>query len=284
MHATKLIYRRLKIPGGIGSHPSALTREERKRYSRLAARASHEVEEQGFTCVTGLFSTSELAIAEDLLRGLFNQFAELSSPGSRYSSWAFEAARAGQARGKLEQPEILNPANIEPELRQTAVFERTCEFAAEFGFNRLCFDHAMLKMPQGLERTPWHQDARYVASKSLGRPVRHHGFRFWIPFQDTTTANGCMEYVPGSHRDGILEHHSYRRGGQESGWEADLPAGRSGVACPVPAGGAAIHTPLTLHGAGANSSTSPRLAWILNFDRIGLMQAARQGLASRFRA
>jgi hypothetical protein len=284
MHAARLIYRRFTIPGGTGAHASPLTRSEKKRYSRLAAEAERDIEEQGFTCVPDLFSSSELETAGDLLRDLFGRFAELSSPEGGYSDWVFDAAKVGQTLGKVQQPEILNATSIQPQLRTTAVFEKICEFAAEFGFNRLCFDHAMLKMPNGSARTPLHQDARYVAEEFQGRSIQHPGFRFWIPFQDTTTANGCMEYVPGSHRQGVVAHQGYRRSGQGSGWEADLPANGRAVPCPVPAGGVAIHTPLTLHGAGANTTPSPRLAWILNFDRISLMQAAGHGLATRLRS
>jgi ectoine hydroxylase-related dioxygenase (phytanoyl-CoA dioxygenase family) len=260
-----------------------LSDADRQRYRRLAARAASDVEEQGFTCIPDLFSPSELRAAEWLLLSLFGRFEDLASADSGFSDWAFDSAKKAQGRQRVTQPEILNATSIEPQLRETAVFRKLCEFAAEFGFNRFCFDHAMLKPPGSAARTPWHQDAQYVDEEFKGRPVQHPGYRFWVPFQDTTEANGCMEYVPGSHRDGLVQHDDYRRGGPRPGWEARLSDGRPGVSCPVPKGGVAIHTPLTLHGAGANTSTRPRLAWILNFDRIGLVQAAGQGLASRLK-
>jgi hypothetical protein len=280
MQINRHVLRRLRVPGGVGAHLKLPT-SDGKRYADLAARATREIDEQGFTSIPDLLSASELNEAERLLHGLFERFTELSSSPGAYREWAFDSVDVAMSSGRIEQPEILNATKIEPRLRGTAVFEKLCLLAAELGLNRFCFDHAMLKAPSGAARTPWHQDAHYVEPQYRNRPVKHPGLRFWIPFQDATEANGCMEYVPGSHRDGLMPHESYRRGGAQQGWKAKLPANRSGVACPVPAGGIAIHTPLTIHGAGVNASDKPRLAWILSFDRIGLAEAARQGLLAR---
>ena len=276
------ILRRLEVPGGVADR-SSLTMAERTRYAALALQATRAIEEQGFTYVPDLLSASELKEAEELLYDLYGRFGELCSLEGKYRGWAFDSTDIALSCGAIAQPELLNATRLEPRLRGTAVFEKLCEFAAMLGLNRFCFDHALLKTPGGAARTPWHQDAQYVEPRFRGRPVQHPGLRFWIPFRDATVSNGCMEYVPGSHRDGLIPHEGFQRGGSQQGWKVSLPEDRSSVVCPIRAGGIAIHTPLTLHGTGMNESSHPRLAWILSFDRISTGQAVKQGLLARLR-
>ena len=45
--------------------------------------------------------------------------------------------------------------------------------------------------------TPWHQDEAYWDPR-----FDHEGISIWIPLQDVADDNGCMVFVPGSHRRG----------------------------------------------------------------------------------
>ena len=50
-------------------------------------------------------------------------------------------------------------------------------------------------------KTPWHQDEAYWD------PAMHHeAISVWMPLQPATIDNGCMQFVPGSHLDGVHEH------------------------------------------------------------------------------
>ena len=48
---------------------------------------------------------------------------------------------------------------------------------------------------------PWHQDGHYWPIRPLA------AITVWIAIDDSTTENGCMRYVPGSHKSGVLSHH-----------------------------------------------------------------------------
>src|SRR5271168_104634 len=61
---------------------------------------------------------------------------------------------------------------------------------------RLWHDQALYKDAGGRYTEP-HQDQPYRPMNELDT------LSAWIPFDDSTRANGCMAYVPGSHRLGV---------------------------------------------------------------------------------
>jgi ectoine hydroxylase-related dioxygenase (phytanoyl-CoA dioxygenase family) len=75
-----------------------------------------------------------------------------------------------------------------------------------------------------------------------------------------------MQFIPGSHMNEIVPHHSIGHDVRVHGLEMDqLPDASKAVACPIPAGGCTIHHNRTMHYAGANRSDIPRRALIIGF-------------------
>ena len=61
------------------------------------------------------------------------------------------------------------------------------------------------KMPShGETEVPWHQDNSYWEPRLWSQQI----FTAWVPLVDATPANGCMEYVRGSHRSGQTVTHT----------------------------------------------------------------------------
>jgi ectoine hydroxylase-related dioxygenase (phytanoyl-CoA dioxygenase family) len=86
---------------------------------------------------------------------------------------------------------------------------------------------------------------------------------FWIPFQHTDAANGCLRFVPGSHRAALLPHV-----GAYATNPHVLKTDYSGTVCrevPLRLGDVSIHTSLTLHASAPNHSNAVRKAWIIHF-------------------
>lgn len=48
---------------------------------------------------------------------------------------------------------------------------------------------------------PWHQDGRYWPIRPLATCT------VWVALDDSTPENGCMRYIPGSHRNGHVYQH-----------------------------------------------------------------------------
>lgn len=124
---------------------------------------------------------------------------------------------------------------------------------------RLFHDMAVFKPPFG-RPTAFHIDMPYWSFTSP------HASTLWIALEDTTLQNGCMYFVPGSHKVGHLDFASLA--GEDVGalfelvpeWKEIDP-----VPCPLRAGSATFHNGLTAHGAGANMTSRPRLGMTLQF-------------------
>ena len=118
---------------------------------------------------------------------------------------------------------------------------------------RIWHDQTLFKPPFG-NPTGWHLDNPYWSFSS------RHALSIWVALDDATLGNGCMWYIPGSHKTATWKNSGIGHN------QADLfkiyPEWREiePVACPCPAGSAVFHNGLTAHGAGANMTNKPRRA------------------------
>jgi hypothetical protein len=121
----------------------------------------------------------------------------------------------------------------------------------------------------------WHQDYSYWTRT---KPMAH--LTCWIGLDDATTENGCVHYIPGSHRWSLLPK-TVLAGGMEAIREILTPEQREQFqpySCELKAGEAVFHHPLTLHGSFANQSPRPRRAVVINAFRDGTMSDADEPL------
>lgn len=65
------------------------------------------------------------------------------------------------------------------------------------------YNSCFLKPAQTGSATPWHQD------NGLWRDGETEPFNFWIPLEPATQENGCMQFIPKSHKTEIVEHVLY---------------------------------------------------------------------------
>ena len=65
------------------------------------------------------------------------------------------------------------------------------------------FNSCFLKPARTGSATPWHQD------NGLWRDGETEPFNFWMPLEPATQENGCMQFIPGSHKTEIVEHVLY---------------------------------------------------------------------------
>ena len=107
----------------------------------------------------------------------------------------------------------------------------------------------------------WHQDYSYWIRTV---PLQH--LTCWIGLDDATIDNGCLYYVPKSHRWGLLEKPDLA--GDMDGLDKYLSDEQKALFKPVPIelkkGYATFHHPLMVHGSFANKSPKPRRAIVLN--------------------
>ncbi|HWB55048.1 MAG TPA: phytanoyl-CoA dioxygenase family protein [Tepidisphaeraceae bacterium] len=175
--------------------------------------------------------------------------------------------------GKLSLPQLMNPSKYIPELKETLFVKNARAIAGQiFGADLRdeYSEHMIFKAPHHGVATPWHQDDAYHKPE-----IKLRNINFWMPLDDASVDNGCMEFVPQSFRTDVLPHHSIGNDPSVHGLEVDDPEqyNSRAVICPIPAGGCTMHASCTLHYAGANNSDRPRRAYILVFHAKGMARA-----------
>lgn len=143
------------------------------------------------------------------------------------------------------------------------------------GAVRFWHDQLFCKPAQHGGVVAWHQDYSYWTRT---RPMAH--LTCWIALDDATRDNGCLQYVPGSHRWPLLP---------VTGLAGDMDAIQTvlneeqraafkPVAIELKRGEAAFHHPLMVHGSYENRTDGPRRAAVVNVFRDGVCSAAGEPL------
>ncbi|MFN0123990.1 MAG: phytanoyl-CoA dioxygenase family protein [Blastocatellia bacterium] len=116
----------------------------------------------------------------------------------------------------------------------------------------------------------WHQDYSYWTRT---RPMAH--LTCHIALDQATTENGCLQYIPGSHRWDLLPVTGLA--GDMNAVQAVLNNEQRGqckpVAIELEPGECAFHHPLMMHGSFANNSDRARRATVINVFRDGVRSA-----------
>jgi ectoine hydroxylase-related dioxygenase (phytanoyl-CoA dioxygenase family) len=246
-----------------------------------AAQAAASLRDDGFAVVRHILTREDVDEAEHLLDSLMDGFDTLVERRRGRRRFAHDMALAAD-KARADQPEILYAASLSPRLAETGLFRKCAAFADTIGGRvSRSFDHVIVKNPWNMSETPWHQDAALTRFRALPRALQMGRLHFWVPLQDATEENGCMEFIAGSHKEPLLRHDRFRRADGDTGLAASPEGDGRRVACPVPVGGFTIHTPRTLHFAGRNATARPRKAWIIHFSRFGRVEIAVKWLFGR---
>ncbi len=117
----------------------------------------------------------------------------------------------------------------------------------------------------------WHQDYSYWTRT---RPMAH--LSCWIGLDDSTRDNGCVHYVPGSHRWNLLPRKSFANdmAAIEESLTPEQKRDFKPVAIELKAGECSFHHPLMVHGSYENRTGRPRRAVVINVFRDGVESAS----------
>jgi ectoine hydroxylase-related dioxygenase (phytanoyl-CoA dioxygenase family) len=98
----------------------------------------------------------------------------------------------------------------------------------------------------------------------------------WIGLDDSTRENGCVHYVPGSHRWPLLPRTSFANKMDVvlDSLTVEQREEFKPVAIELKAGECSFHHPLMVHGSYANQTAKPRRAVVINAFRDGVVSAS----------
>ncbi|MYD42722.1 MAG: phytanoyl-CoA dioxygenase family protein [Gammaproteobacteria bacterium] len=111
-------------------------------------------------------------------------------------------------------------------------------------------------------RTPWHQDGEYWPIRPLAT------CSVWIAIDDANTSNGCLRFIPGSHRRRELKpHHVNNAKGLSLPLELEASSFNEDDAVDIEleAGQISLHDVFLMHASEPNLSSNPRRGMTLRF-------------------
>ncbi|QNL51736.1 phytanoyl-CoA dioxygenase family protein [Olivibacter sp. SDN3] len=138
---------------------------------------------------------------------------------------------------------------------------------------RFWHDQLFCKPAQHGGVVAWHQDYSYWTRTV---PMQH--LTCWMGLDDASTENGCLYYVPGSHKWGLLDKPELA--GDMEGLFDYLDDQQKQAFQPIPIvmkqGYGTFHHPLLVHGSYANTSDRSRRALVLNVFADGTLSNSNE--------
>ena len=177
-----------------------------------------------------------IKISHDRLLGKHPEFANYCPSLLKYDTWFLNIARNTDILDMVEQ--LIGP-----------------DFAL---WNSSFF----AKPANGGHATPWHQDGEYWPIVPLATCT------VWIAIDRATPENGCLQVIPGSHKDQRLRrHHTNNNSALTLNQELDADELEQSQAKPIvlEPGQLSLHDVYLLHGSDANHSTHSRRGMTLRF-------------------
>jgi phytanoyl-CoA hydroxylase len=122
---------------------------------------------------------------------------------------------------------------------------------------RLYWEQSVSKPPGAGTELPWHQDNGYTPL------IPEEYLTCWLALDDADPANGGMQLLPGSHRQGTVRHWDDKEKNPyfRVGYDGDDP----GVEVSVRRGDVLVFSSLVMHRSGPNHSDRQRRAWIIQY-------------------
>ena len=242
---------------------------------RLDPRERAELDERGFVMRREVFDASELRAIRDACEVLVIRLeGEQRRTKHRLGSYMFEMQRRLDTiiKWEPEHPELVQGiepfAHLSEELRQWGLDARLVEPCKDLvGENDLALFTEKLNVKRARKggKIILHQDFPYWSDLT---PMASRVATAMLFLDDATIENGCLEVVPGSHREGIQPRLAVDGLGalemdpQQYDHSRLLPL-------EVPAGSVAFFGPFLVHRSLFNTSNADRRALLYSYQPNG---------------
>lgn len=218
-------------------------------------------------------------LAEDELRAIeatYDRFLrrEIRVPGKDYCDMSGDYGRP------VDEYAIVNvmlPRKYYPEWQGNLYERRAASIAEQLAGPDLAVDYDQLLAKRPFQDGAvfhWHQDLAYWPVTQDLRTAT-----CWLAIDDSTRQNGCMRFVPGSHREPALRAHRPLLGDREQSHTlvAEVDEAADPVAyAEIRRGDITVHNERVLHGSGGNQTAGWRRAYIVAFRARATIEEERR--------
>lgn len=228
---------------------------------RLSPEELARFDRDGFLLRKGLVAPDAiLAIAREV-EDLHERMTQ-GAPEGVHVAWEKTAPGKPKRIRQLMHSEAVSPG-LNAVLRRTDVLDIVEDLIGP----RIALFHSKLLMKAACDGsvTPWHQDFAYW-SKEGNRPVQ---VNMMLAIDPATRANGCIQFVPGTHKAGLAKHE-HEKGVSFGVYLPGYFQPREGaVAMEMEAGDAVFFGSLVIHGSDGNTSDRDRRANTFAYTTTG---------------
>jgi ectoine hydroxylase-related dioxygenase (phytanoyl-CoA dioxygenase family) len=164
--------------------------------------------------------------------------------------------------------QLMHSERISPTLNELLRSDLMLDIIEQLIGPNICLYHSKLLLKSSRDGTavPWHQDYSYWKTEE-NEPLM---VNCQMAIDRSTRANGCIQFVPGSHRTGLQEHvttgevFSRHLPGPAYYHERD-----DAVAVEMEPGDGVFFNALIVHGSAPNTSTDERRMNTFAYNVIG---------------
>ena len=215
------------------------------------------------------YLTGVKILNDEQIEFLRNELSELMKPEQAEDSLWYEFNLNESADKSKTLFHALGAWRISKAFHDLLWHQGFCVPASQLlnGAVRFWHDQLFVKPARDGGVVAWHQDYSYWTRTV---PIAH--LTCWIGLDDSTADNGCLRYVPHSHKWNLLpvtglagDMNAIQTVLDEEQKENFLP-----VTVELKAGEASFHHPLLVHGSFENFSDRPRRAAVINVFRDGV--------------
>ncbi len=201
------------------------------------------------------------------------QLGHYERDGILFPIRVFSAAEAARFRTELES--IINHCQERPLRRldslhlffdwaqQLVTHEALLNAIEDLLGGDLLIDGTLVfyKPPQDSSYVSWHQDSVYSGWHLTPSTSA------WIALTPSYPANGCMRVIPGSHKQGQVDHVNIRDDSNlvRRGERIETVDESSAIDVLLQPGEMSLHESTIVHGSNPNSSAEPRIGFIVRF-------------------
>ena len=227
----------------------------------------------GYLAIDRMTGDEEL----EWLREVYDALLAMKPTG--YLDGIFDLSRPYGTTDAPKLGQLLLPERLVPQIHQTQMWRNAHRVASRLlqmlPASVESWGHLIFKGANSPAETPWHQDEAYWdVTKD------YNALGSWLALDKVDTDNGCLWFVPGSHKGEVLPH---RHGGDDPKihvLQFSEPVDTSaGVPVPLPAGGMTFHHARTHHYAGVNKTDRIRRAWANEFQTAPVPRAVPKEFA-----
>ena len=126
----------------------------------------------------------------------------------------------------------------------------------------------VIKEPHSKTHISWHQDLTYWGFNDDKQVAA------WVALSDATEESGCMHMIPGSHKNGRVDHKTTQDQNNllHHGQTIENVSEIDAVSVPLKAGEASLHHGWTMHTSYPNLSNDRRIGLTINYISTDMYQ------------